>query len=103
MLCAMKELIVNSRVYWDLELASEFYELQDPGAGDYFNRSIAADIYSLRQLNGIHREFCGFHKMLATKFPCAIYYTVTVSTIEVMAVLDQRRDPKWIRRQLRKR
>lgn len=101
--CVMKELIVNKRVYGDLELASEFYEMQDPGCGDYFNLAITADIQSLHQLQGIHRKFCGFHRMHATKFPFTIYYTVTEAAIEVMAVLDQRRDPQWIRRQLRTR
>ena len=98
--CAMKELIFNSRVYRDLEVASEFYEMQDPGCGDYFNCSIIQDIKSLHRLHGIHRKFCGFHQMHATRFPFTIYYTVSETTIEVMGVLDQRRDPKWTRRQL---
>jgi hypothetical protein len=99
----MKELSFNKRFYWDLELASEFYESQEPGCGDYFNRSILADVQSLHSLHGIHRKHCGFHQMHATRFPFTIYYRVTATAIEVMAVLDQRRDPQWIRRQLRSR
>jgi plasmid stabilization system protein ParE len=100
---AMKELVINSRAYQDLERASSFYEEQERGCGDYFNRCLLSDILALHHLHGIHRKFFGLYMMYATKFPYTIYYRLGGNAIEVIAVLDQRRDPRWIRAELRSR
>ena len=99
----MRELIISTRVSLDIDSASMFYDLQDPGAGGLFADSIVADIHSLRQFAGIHRKSRRFFKMQATKFPFASYYFLDEQTIRVLAVLDARRDPEWIRNQLRDR
>jgi plasmid stabilization system protein ParE len=44
----------------------------------------------------------GYHRLLAKRFPYAIYYRVVGSEAIVHRVLDCRRDPKWIRRTLQK-
>ena len=41
--------------------------------------------------------------MIAGRFPFGIYYRDTEAATEVIAILDLRRDPFWIRRELRKR
>jgi hypothetical protein len=99
----MKELIVDAKFYFDLELASEFYEMLEPGCGDYFNRTILNDLWSLRQLAGIHRLSHGLHGMNATNFPFTIYYRLQGEAVIVLAVLDQRQDPEKTRAQLRSR
>jgi len=41
--------------------------------------------------------------MLASRFPFGIYYREHSDETQVFAVLDLRRNPNWIRRELRKR
>jgi plasmid stabilization system protein ParE len=84
----------------DLLVGFEFYERQEVGVGTYFFESLQADIESLRLFAGTHREVFGFHKMLSRRFPYAIYYRVTHDEIAVWRVLDCRRNPRWIVRQL---
>ena len=57
-----------------------------------------ADIDSLKDNAGIHSViFAGYHRLLAARFPFAVYYTVTENNALVYAVLDCRREPAWIR------
>ena len=44
-------------------------------------------------MGGIHSLHGGFHRMLASRFPFGIYYRQTPGTIEILAVLDLRREP----------
>ncbi|OGV74921.1 MAG: hypothetical protein A3K19_09110 [Lentisphaerae bacterium RIFOXYB12_FULL_65_16] len=96
----MKIVILRSAIE-DLARGREFYERQGEGLGNYFDESLAADIESLRLYAGIHGMAHGHHRLLATKFPYAVYYGVEAGQIRVRAVLDCRRDPKWIRSRLR--
>jgi hypothetical protein len=41
--------------------------------------------------------------MLSKRFPFGIYYGVEGDVVYVYALLDLRRDPVWIRKQLRER
>lgn len=77
-----------------------FYERQAQGVGGYFRDSIIADIDSLEFFGGIHEVCYGHHRMPAKRFPFSIYYDVIGDTIIVMAVLDARRNPSWIRNRL---
>lgn len=77
-----------------------FYEIQDPGIGDYFLDSISSDIDSLLIHHGHHRKFFGFYRLIAKTFPFSIYYRVVEHTIFVDAVIDQRRNPESIRKLL---
>ncbi len=77
-----------------------FYERQQAGIGDYFLDSLSADIESLLLHHGYHRQFFGFHRMIARVFPFFIYYRVSGETIYVDAVVDQRRNPTSIKRLL---
>jgi plasmid stabilization system protein ParE len=40
------------------------------------------------------------HRLLAKRFPFAIYYRVEGDPVQVYAVLDCRRNPAWIRDRL---
>ena len=80
-----------------------WYEKQDPGAGEHFLRHMLSEIESLRQLAGIHRKVHGLHRLIPDRFPFGIYYRITGDTVEVAAVMDQRRRPAWIRRELGRR
>lgn len=77
-----------------------FYEQQAPGLGRYFRESIFADVESLRATAGVHSRVFGFHRSISKKFPVAIYYQLFADVIRIHAILDCRRNPKWIRRNL---
>ena len=79
-----------------------FYERSSIGLGDYFLDCIQVDVRSLTTYAGIHERAEGFHRMLAKRFPFAIYYLVDAETIDVYAILDCRRDPEWIIKRLAK-
>jgi len=53
--------------------------------------------------HGIHFRHFGCYRMLAHRFPFGIYYRETENETQVIAVLDLRRDPNWIRAELGKR
>jgi hypothetical protein len=71
--------------------------------GSYFTSSLIADIDSLKLYAEIHRVVRGYHRMLSKRFPYAIYYKLEDDCAVVHAVLDCRRRPSWITRQLRDR
>jgi plasmid stabilization system protein ParE len=86
----------------DLAAGRRFYDRQRDGVGGYFFDSVFAEIDSLVLYPGIHRMQFGYHRLLATRFPYAIYYRIVGSDAVVHRVLDCRRDPNWIRLALHK-
>jgi plasmid stabilization system protein ParE len=84
----------------DLAAGREFYDRQCEGVGGYFFDSLFAEIDSLVLYAGIHRVQFGYHRLLAKRFPYAIYYRISGGEAVVYRVLDCRRDPKWIARAL---
>jgi plasmid stabilization system protein ParE len=84
----------------DLVDGFAFYERQSQGLGDYFVDSIFADIESLLLYAGIHELHFGYYRLLAKRFPFAIYYRIRNRVVRVYAILDCRRDPAWIRDRL---
>ena len=87
----------------DIEDGWRFYDSREPGVGDYFAESILSDLDSLVLYAGVHRLHFGFYRMLSKRFPFAIYYEVEGELAYVYAILDMRRDPLWLRRELQKR
>jgi len=77
-----------------------FYERQSPGLGDYFRSCLIADIESLAYYGGIHAKEYGLYRSLSKRFPFCIYYHVDGDVVTVIAVLDARRNPLWIRQRL---
>lgn len=86
----------------DLRSGYRFYEAQSLGIGLYFLDCLRTDINTLALHAGIHEQSEGFYRMLARRFPFAVYYLIAESRIEIYAVLDCRRDPTWISSQLAK-
>ena len=85
----------------DLADGRSFYEHQNPGVGDYFLDSLFSDIDSLALYGGIHRQTGGYFVVLTRRFPYALYYKMAADVAIVWRVLDCRRDPRWIRTQLK--
>ena len=58
----------------DLEAGRTFYEKVAAGLGNYFQDSLIADMESLEFFAGIHVKKYDLFRMLARRFPFAIYY-----------------------------
>jgi plasmid stabilization system protein ParE len=86
--------------FQDLAAARRFYDRQEAGVGAYFFDSLFTEIDSLVLYAGIHPVRFGFHRLLAKRFPYAIYYRLIAGEVIVFRVLDCRRDPSWIRKTL---
>lgn len=88
----------------DLNEGFLFYDAQAPGLGDYFTSCLRADIESLRISAGVHRIVEeDYHRLLSRVFPYGIFYTFKPPTVTIWAVVDLRRDPEWIAKQVRNR
>jgi plasmid stabilization system protein ParE len=96
------KVLVLSSAENDLRAGFEFYERRQVGIGTYFLECISRDIDALEVEVGIHRTEDGYHRRLSDRFPFAIYYTVETDAVRVWRVLDLRRDPVWLRQELRK-
>ena len=70
------------------------------GIGQYFLDSLFADIDSLMLYGGVHQNVRGYFRMIAKRFPFAIYYKVEGRAVKVLRVLDCRRSPSWIKKEL---
>ncbi len=77
-----------------------YYERKEAGLGDYFKNTLLAEIEGLTVTAGIHRRVRGHHRMISRVFPYAIYYKFSDHTADVRAVIDCRRNPDWIDKQL---
>jgi hypothetical protein len=99
----VKDVIAIEEVKTDLDNGEDFYEAQAFGIGSYFRDCIIADIESLILYAGIHSKHLGYYRMLAKKFPYAIYYDIQGAIAIVVAVLDMRRKPTSVSAELRSR
>lgn len=99
----IKNVVTLREVANDLNDGKAFYDLREAGVGDYFWDSLVADIESLLIYGGIHNKRYGFHRMLAKRFPYAIYYEIEDEIAYVVTVLPMRRNPAWIKRKLKER
>ncbi len=96
----MRRVVILTEAAEDIEAARDFYDAQEPGIGDYCADSLVADLESLALYHGIHFRQFGFYRLLASRFPFGIYYLEAKEETQVCAVLDLRRDPNWIRKEL---
>jgi hypothetical protein len=99
----IKDVVTLKEVANDLNEGKDFYDQIEAGVGDYFWDSLVADIESLIIYAGIHNKRYGLHRMLAKRFPYAIYYEIKDEIAYVVAVLPMRRDPLWIKRKIQER
>ncbi len=95
-----KKVLVLAEAASDIERGIDFYDAIEDGVGLYFRDSIIADIRRLSVYFGGHRFHLGYFRALLSRFPYAIYHRVMEGIRQVVAVLDVRRSPEWIRDQL---
>jgi hypothetical protein len=86
----------------DLANGRIFYNSRGEGVGSYFMDCLISEIDSLSLHAGLHVIRMGYFRMVTRRFPFAIYYQIEGDTAVVHRVLDCRRDPNWIIRELRK-
>ena len=91
---------ISSDALVDLEAGFAFYQRQSQGLGATFISCLLSDIESLTFYADIHQLVNGYHRALSKRFPYCIYYAIKADTLTVVAVLDARRDPLWIRQRL---
>jgi plasmid stabilization system protein ParE len=91
-----RPVVVSEDAVADLGMARAFYDRQEEGLGRYFLSSLVSDLESLSFFAGIHSVRFGYHRMLAKRFPFAIYYEVREELVIVIAVLDMRQNPSAI-------
>lgn len=99
----MKNVVLLADAADDLRQAKRFYEEQATDLGEYCVSALLADLDRLAFLSTIHSRQFGYHRMIGTHFPFGIYYREQGDEMLVVAILDLRRDPTWIRKQLRQR
>lgn len=97
----MKLRILPSAVK-DLHHGREFYARQSDSLGDYFLDSLFSDIDSLELYAGVHAKAFGYHRLLAKRFPFAVYYRMDGDVCIVRRVLDCRQNPEKIKGALKR-
>ena len=99
----MKRVVVAEEAVVDLEEARAFYEHLEPGVGEYCVDALLADVSRLGLFYGFHARHFGCLRALGTRFPFGIYYLDESEEVRVIAILDLRRNPSWLRSELRRR
>jgi hypothetical protein len=92
-----KKVLVFAEAASDLERGIDFYDTIEDGVWTYFRDSIITDIRRLGVYFGDHRIHMAYFRALSSRFPYAIYHQDVEGTRQVVAVLDLRRSPEWIR------
>ena len=78
----------------DLFNAKHFYSKTNLVLGQYCVDSLMLDISRLQFFAGIHPQFNNRYRMVARKFPYSIYYQIFGNQVLILAVLDNRQNPK---------
>jgi hypothetical protein len=84
----------------DLDRGRRFYSRQRSSLGNYFLDALFSDIDSLELYAGIHMKVFDFHRLLAKRFPYAVYYKVDGEICIVFRVLDCRQEPERMTEEL---
>ena len=77
----------------DLVTGALFYGEQSVGLDGHFLKCLREDVKKLETIGGVHEQYRGFYRALSDRFPYAIYYLVSEDIVDVVAILDCRRDP----------
>jgi hypothetical protein len=99
----MKRVVLVEEAGHDLREAKLFYDMIEQGVGDYCADSLLADIERLGMFHGFHSVRFHCHRALGSRFPFGIFYLNEPDEVRVVAVLDLRQNPSWIRSELERR
>ena len=94
-------LIVRRRAEHDMAEAGLWYESRNSGAGIHFVRCADAAISLIgRQPEAGPVQFGLFRRVLVSRFPFSVFYSIEPEAIVVQGVFHSSRDPDKIRRLL---
>jgi plasmid stabilization system protein ParE len=84
----------------DVEAAFDWYEFEEPGLGLEFLEELRAAYHRILDGPLGYQELrSGIRRALTRQFPYAVYFSIKVEIIVVIAVLHTARDPaEWQRR-----
>jgi toxin ParE1/3/4 len=84
----------------DLEDASDFYEMQQPGLGEAFLRALDAGFNRIQRYpKSFPLDDHGIHTAFLHRFPYGVRFRILDDRIEIIAVWHERRDPEgWTER-----
>lgn len=82
----------------DIMNTAAFYDNQECGIGDMFVDYIEREIGQLAITAAVHRKKFGIHCRVASVFHSLIFYRLKGEVAEVLAVVDGRRNPVFIKR-----
>ena len=99
----MKNVIILASASDDLEQLRLFYEAQQAGIGEHCIDRVLSSVTSLAHRSGIHSRRQQYYRMIEKTFHLGIYYREHGDDVLVVAILNLRRDPHSIRKQLRQR
>ncbi len=93
----LKEYTVLFEAEQDATDAYNWYESHEPGLGEEFLRCIEICILSIRRNPELYRKaFDDFRRVLARRFPYAIFYEYENNHVFIYAVFHCSQDPnKW--------
>lgn len=90
-----RRLVYRSEAFADVAEAFSWYQAQRADLGREFDAALHSTVTLLRQAPElgpvVHR---GLRRILLSRFPYAIYYSLTEDLLEIRAVLHTRRNPK---------
>lgn len=91
-------LIIRRRAEHDMAEAGLWYETRRPGTALYFIRCVDAAIALItRHPESGSIQFGAFRRILVSRFPFGVFYTIEHETIVVHGVFHNSRDPHKIR------
>jgi plasmid stabilization system protein ParE len=94
-------LIICRRAEHDMAQAGLWYETRRPGTALYFIRCVDAAIALVtRHPDAGPVQFGPFRRVLVSRFPFGVFYTIEAETVIVHAVYHSSRDPDKIRQHL---
>lgn len=91
------QIIVRPQAEQDLEGAQQWYDDQRPGLGSEFRDTVDQLLARLRETPLIypvvHRRV---HRAVLRRFPYLVYFTVSASSVLVLACLHGSRNPRLV-------
>ncbi|MEM9646335.1 MAG: type II toxin-antitoxin system RelE/ParE family toxin [Planctomycetota bacterium] len=95
--------VLRDEARGDIVDGASFFDGQREGLGDYLVDCVFEDLRTIESHSVLHEVVFGLHRKVVNRFTFAIYYWQDSDTVDVIAILDCRRDPSLILETLQQR
>ena len=95
--------VIRAEARNDIVDGASFFDSQRDGLGDNFVDCVFDDLREMETHPVLHEVVYGLHRNLVRRFPFALYYLRDSDSVDVVAILDCRRDPNLIADTLKER